>query len=124
MVSLAASSPLGWHVLSDLSNTTTEETIRDSYLCALPDHKGGTGVLKVDGKEVDRKTIPNTIANIFQWDETFDVGSDTGKPVDDRDYQCPFAFTGKLTEMTIEVGPMQVAAEEKKAMQKKIGERD
>lgn len=30
---------------------------------------------------------------ILQWDETFDVGSDTGTPVDDKDYQCPFLFS-------------------------------
>src|SRR5262249_16441850 len=73
--------------------------------------KGGTGVLKVDGKVVDGKKVPHTTAMIFQWDETFDVGSDTGTPVDDRDYQCPFAFTGKLTRLTVEVGPVQLAAE-------------
>jgi arylsulfatase A-like enzyme len=86
--------------------------------------KGGTGVLKVDGKAVDTKKVPHTVPFIFQWDETFDVGSDTGTPVDDKDYQCPFAFTGKLTKLTVEIGPMRLAAEEKKEVQKKIGERD
>src|SRR5262249_29640805 len=86
--------------------------------------KGGTGVLKVDGKAVDTKKIPHTVANIFQWDETFDVGSDTGTPVDDKDYKCPFHFTGKLTKLTVQIGPMQLAAPEKKELQKKIGERD
>jgi hypothetical protein len=76
--------------------------------------KGGAGVLKVDGKEVDRKKIPHTIALINQWDESFDVGSDTGSPVDDKDYQCPFAFTGKLNKLTVQVGPMQLAPPEKK----------
>ena len=46
--------------------------------------KGGTGVLKVDGKEVARQTIPHTIPFLMSIDETFDVGVDTRTPVDDR----------------------------------------
>jgi arylsulfatase len=86
--------------------------------------KGGTGVLKVDGKAVATRKVPHTTASIFQWDETFDVGSDTGTPVDDKDYKVPFRFTGKLRKLTVKVGPMQLIAREKKALQKKIGERD
>jgi arylsulfatase len=78
----------------------------------------------VDGKAVDTKKVPHTTPFIFQWDETFDVGSDTGTPVDDRDYQCPFVFTGKFTKLTVEIGPMQLQPAEKKEVQKKIGERD
>ena len=39
--------------------------------------KGGTGVLSVDGKEVDSKKIPHTIPSILTIDESFDVGVDT-----------------------------------------------
>jgi hypothetical protein len=39
--------------------------------------KGGTGVLKVDGKEVARNTMENSTPITFPEDETFDVGSDT-----------------------------------------------
>ncbi|HUY19450.1 MAG TPA: sulfatase-like hydrolase/transferase [Candidatus Binataceae bacterium] len=45
--------------------------------------RSGTGVLKVDGKEVARQTMQRTIPLILQWDETFDIGEDTGTPVDD-----------------------------------------
>ena len=38
-------------------------------------------------------------------DETFDIGSDTGSPVDDGDYQMPFAFTGKIDKLNITVEP-------------------
>jgi arylsulfatase len=86
--------------------------------------KGGTGVLKVDGKEVAMQKVPGTTPFIFQWDETFDVGSDTGTPVDDKDYKCPFVFTGKLEKLTVKLGPNQSRPTEKKATQKKIGERD
>ncbi len=34
---------------------------------------------------------------------------DTRTPVDDRDYQVPFRFTGKLAKLTIKVGPEQLA---------------
>jgi arylsulfatase A-like enzyme len=86
--------------------------------------KGGTGVLKVDGKAVQTRKIPATIALINQWDETFDVGSDTGTPVNDKDYQVPFAFTGKLSKLAVKIGPMQLRAKEKGKVEKKIGERD
>jgi arylsulfatase len=72
--------------------------------------KSGTGVLSVDGKEVARKTIPHTIPSIATVDESFDVGVDTRTPVDDKDYQVPFRFTGKLSKLTIELGPRQHAA--------------
>ena len=64
---------------------------------------GGTGVLKVDGKEVATEKMDRTLPLIMQWDETFDIGSDTGTPVDDIDYQVPFAFTGKLNKLTLKL---------------------
>jgi hypothetical protein len=86
--------------------------------------KGGTGGLKVAVKEVDTKKIPFTLATTTQWDETFDGGSDTGTAVDDKDYQCPFPFTGTLIKVTGQIGPQQLASAEKVDFQKKIGERD
>ena len=65
--------------------------------------RGGTGLLKVDGKEVATQKIDRTIPTILQWDESFDIGSDTGTPVDDKDYQCPFTFTGKLNKLTLKI---------------------
>ncbi len=66
--------------------------------------KGGTGVLTVDGVEVAKASIPNTVPSVFPVDETFDVGVDTRTPVDDDDYQIPFAFTGTLDKLTVELG--------------------
>jgi arylsulfatase len=65
--------------------------------------KGGTGVLSVDGKEVNRKAIPHSIPGIMTIDESFDVGVDTRTPVEDKDYQVPFRFTGNLNKLTIRV---------------------
>jgi arylsulfatase len=68
---------------------------------------GGKGTLKVDGKVIESKRIPKTMPFVFPEDETFDVGVDTRTPVDDRDYQVPFRFTGKLSRLTVEEGPIR-----------------
>ena len=72
--------------------------------------KGGTGILSVDGKEVDNKTIPHTIPALMTIDESFDVGVDTRTGVDDTDYQVPFKFNGKLAKLTLKLGPPQMTA--------------
>jgi arylsulfatase len=75
----------------------------------------GTGVLKVDGTEVATQKMEHTLPLILQWDETFDIGSDTGTPVDDQDYQVPFKFTGKLSKLTIKMDrPQLTPADEKR----------
>jgi hypothetical protein len=70
--------------------------------------RGGTGVLTVDGKEVARQTMDRTLPLILQWDESFDIGADTGTPVDDADYQIPFKFTGKLEKLTLTIDRPQL----------------
>lgn len=55
--------------------------------------------------ELLRRAMERTIPLILQWDETFDVGSGTGTPVDDRHYQVPFPFTGKLHKVTTRAQP-------------------
>ena len=86
--------------------------------------KGGTGVLSVDGKEVARRKVPNTVPFAFGVDESFDVGSDTGTSVEDKDYQPPFAFNGALNKLTIKLEPVQMSPTEQKAVQDKNGKRD
>jgi arylsulfatase A-like enzyme len=82
--------------------------------------KGGTGVLSVDGKEVDRKTIPHTIPLLMSIDETFDIGSDTRTSVDDFAYQVPFHFTGTIDKLNYKLGPEQLSAEDKEAAAKTL----
>jgi arylsulfatase A-like enzyme len=86
--------------------------------------KGGTGVLSVDGKEVARHVIPHSVPFIFGLDESFDVGSDTGTSVEDKDYQPPFAFNGILHKLTIKLELAQLSPADKKAVQDKNGKRD
>ena len=71
--------------------------------------RGGTGVLKVDGKEVARESMEHTIPLIMQWDENFDIGADTGTPVSD-DYQVPFKFTGTLDKLTLTIDRPKLSA--------------
>ena len=76
---------------------------------------GGPGTLKVDGNVVATQKMEHSIPVILQWDETFDVGSDTGTPVDDKDYQVPFKFTGKLSKLTLKIDrPKLTPADEKR----------
>ena len=86
--------------------------------------KSDTGVLSVDGQEVDRKTIPYTVPIGFGIDESFDVGSDTGISVEDKDYQPPFAFNGTLKKVTVKLELPQVSPEELKTLQDKNGKKD
>ncbi|MFY9940105.1 MAG: arylsulfatase [Silvibacterium sp.] len=78
--------------------------------------KGGTGVLTVDGKEVDRKTIAHTIPLLMCIDETFDIGADTRTAVD-FSYDPPFRFTGTIDKLTFNLGPSQLTAEDQKKVE-------
>jgi len=72
----------------------------------------GVGTLKVDGKVVATRKMERTLPMILQWDESFDVGSDTLTGVNDADYRPPFAFTGKLNKLTIKIDRPQLSPED------------
>ena len=69
----------------------------------------GTGTLKVDGQVVDTKRMPKTLPMILQWDEAFDIGSDTLTGVNDADYLPPFTLTAKLNKLTLKVNRPQLS---------------
>jgi arylsulfatase A-like enzyme len=69
---------------------------------------GGTGVLKVDGAAVSTQTMEHTLPFILQWDESLDIGSDTLTGVNDADYQPPFAFTGKINKVILNIDRPQL----------------
>ncbi|HBK06897.1 MAG TPA: arylsulfatase, partial [Acetobacteraceae bacterium] len=79
--------------------------------------RGGTGTFKVDGKVVSTQTMERTVPLTLPWDETFDIGADTGTPVDDRDYQVPFAFNGKINKLTVAVKPPVLTEDDKRKLQ-------
>jgi arylsulfatase len=76
----------------------------------------GTGTFKVDGNVVATHKLERTVPLTLPWDETFDIGSDTGTPVDDRDYQVPFRFTGTIDKLTVKVEPPQLTPEDVKKL--------
>lgn len=78
---------------------------------------GGTGILKVDGNTVATEKMEHTLPFILQWDESLDIGSDTGTPVDDDDYSTPFAFTGKLNKITLNIDRPKLSPEDIKRLQ-------
>jgi arylsulfatase A-like enzyme len=77
----------------------------------------GTGVLKVDGNAVATEKMEHTIPFILQWDESLDIGSDTGTPVNDDDYSTPFVFTGKLDKITLNIDRPKLSPEDVKRLQ-------
>src|SRR5450755_4528952 len=82
--------------------------------------KGGSGVLSVDGQVVATQKQPNSIAFLQVADETFDIGVDTRTGVNDADYQVPFPFNGTINKLTVNLGPMQLAEEDKEKAAKAI----
>jgi arylsulfatase len=76
----------------------------------------GTGRLMVDGNVVSTQTMEHTVPLILPIDETFDIGSRTGTPVDDRDYQIPFTFNGKIDKLTVAIEPPKLTPEDEKKL--------
>jgi arylsulfatase len=76
--------------------------------------KGGTGTLSVDGKQVAQGRIEQTVPFRFSLDETFDVGEDTGTPVD-LAYDVPFRFTGTIDKLVVKyTGSNKLSAADQK----------
>jgi hypothetical protein len=66
---------------------------------------------------VATEKMEHTLPLILQWDEAFDIGSDTGTPVDDNDYQAPFAFTGKINKLTLDIDRPKLSPDDIKRLQ-------
>ncbi|MBI1818474.1 MAG: arylsulfatase [Deltaproteobacteria bacterium] len=81
--------------------------------------KGGAGTMLVDGKPVGAGRIERTLPFRLSLDETLDCGEDTGTPVSD-DYHVPFKFTGDLKQVTIDLTPEPLSADDEETL--KAGE--
>jgi arylsulfatase len=77
----------------------------------------GVGTLRVDGKDVATKQMPKTLPMTLQWDESFDIGSDTLTGVNDEDYRPPFPLTAKLNKLTIKIDRPELSPAEKAKLQ-------
>jgi hypothetical protein len=65
--------------------------------------KGANMILSVDGKQVAKGRIERTVYLRFSLDETWDVGEDTGTPVEFNVYDVPFKFNGQLNKLTVDL---------------------
>lgn len=76
--------------------------------------KGGTGRLFINDKLVGEGRIEKTVAGRFGID-TFGVGRDTGSPVANT-YKPPFAFTGQIKQVDIDLHPSELSEEDLKIL--------
>jgi len=84
---------------------------------------GGTGTLTADGIVLDSHPMQRSVPIAMMF-EAFNVGLDTGTPVDDQDYQVPFRFTGKINKLTIKLGPTQLTSNDRQVIQHALATRD
>jgi arylsulfatase len=74
--------------------------------------RGGTGTLKVDGKQVSTQKMEYTLPLTKPLDTVVNIGNASGTPVDDKDYQIPFRFTGKIDKLNIVLEPPKLTPED------------
>jgi arylsulfatase A-like enzyme len=70
--------------------------------------KGGKLAMSANGKKIAEGRLERTIPISFSLGEGVDIGLDTGSPIDFT-YKLPFAFTGKIEKVKIELKPEQAA---------------
>jgi arylsulfatase A-like enzyme len=63
---------------------------------------GGIGRLYINNEKVGEAEIPQTVRFIYELDETFDIGRDTGTPVT-NEYKAGAAFTGTIKKVVIDL---------------------
>jgi len=73
--------------------------------------KGGMATMTVDEKQVAQGRIEHTIPFRVSFDETLDIGEDTGTPVSE-DYRVPFTFTGDLKRVVIRLSDSPLSPED------------
>ena len=78
--------------------------------------KGGNGKLFVNDKKVGEGRIAHTILGRYSADETFDTGLDTGSPA--GNYASPFAFSGKLKKVEIDLEPTKLSASDEESVRR------
>jgi arylsulfatase A-like enzyme len=79
--------------------------------------RGGSGTLKIDGKEVSTQTMEHTVPLTKPLDTVFNIGNAAGTPVDDADYKIPFPFNGKIEKLTIVLDRPQLTLEDIKKLE-------
>jgi arylsulfatase len=67
--------------------------------------------------------MAKTLPMIQQWDESFDIASDTLTGVNDADYKPPFPLTAKLNKLTIKVDRPQLSPADIKKLEAAMKEK-
>ena len=62
--------------------------------------------MSVNGTKVAESNLPKTIPLQISLGEGMDIGQDVGSAVDFT-YKLPFAFTGKIDKVAVELSPLQ-----------------
>jgi hypothetical protein len=70
---------------------------------------GGTGRLYINDKETGETKFEHVVPVRYSATESFDIGMDLGSPVSTQ-YSAPFAFTGTIDRVKINVSPKGTAA--------------
>ncbi|MEM9503409.1 MAG: arylsulfatase [Cyanobacteria bacterium P01_E01_bin.43] len=65
-------------------------------------YAGATVTLYANNRKIGQGRVEKSIPNRVTLDETLDIGFDTGTPLTES-YELPFAFTGKLDEVSIDL---------------------
>ncbi len=86
--SVASQRPSSCSSQCGASNTTGKPRSPSSKHWPFKYDGQGTGTLKVDGKVVDTQPMPKTLPTILQWEENFDIGSDTLAGANDADHKA------------------------------------
>lgn len=66
--------------------------------------KGGEITMTANGEKIAGGRLDRTIPIQFSLGEGVDIGMDIGSPIDFT-YPLPFAFTGKIEQVTVELKP-------------------
>jgi hypothetical protein len=70
--------------------------------------KGGKITMSANGKTIAEGRLERTIPVQFSLGEGVDIGMDVGSPIDFT-YKLPFAFTGKIAKVKIDLGEVAKA---------------
>jgi arylsulfatase len=63
---------------------------------------GGTVEILINGASQASGRVDKTVNRFYSYTETFDIGGDTGSPVDES-YRRPYTFTGDIDEVLFEL---------------------
>jgi arylsulfatase len=69
--------------------------------------KGAKVTVSANGKTIAEGRLERTIPIQFSLGEGLDVGTDVGSPIDFT-YKLPFAFTGKVEKVNVELGSVDI----------------